>query len=77
MLTNVHVSLNESEKILFALNHNLSLPLDLTARAILIDMEPKVINQTIAKAAKSGKWRYGDKAHFCQKQGSGNNWANG
>ncbi|XP_076138196.1 tubulin delta chain [Alosa pseudoharengus] len=50
---------------------------DLTARAILIDMEPKVICQTIAKAAKSGKWRYGDNAHFCQKRGSGNNWANG
>ncbi|XP_039526762.1 tubulin delta chain isoform X2 [Pimephales promelas] len=40
-------------------------------------MEPKVISQAIAKASKSGRWRYGDKAHFSQKQGSGNNWANG
>ncbi|XP_051966209.1 tubulin delta chain [Xyrauchen texanus] len=50
---------------------------DLVARSVLVDMEPKVISQAIAKASKSGRWRYGDKAHFCQKQGSGNNWANG
>ncbi|KAK2847028.1 hypothetical protein Q5P01_010027 [Channa striata] len=50
---------------------------DLVARAVLIDMEPKVINQSMIKAAKSGKWRYGDASHFSQKQGSGNNWANG
>ncbi|XP_062872504.1 tubulin delta chain [Trichomycterus rosablanca] len=49
----------------------------LVARSVLIDMEPKVITQAIAKASKSGKWRYGDKSQFCQKQGSGNNWANG
>ncbi|XP_072317212.1 tubulin delta chain [Eucyclogobius newberryi] len=50
---------------------------ELEARAVLIDMEPKVINQSMTKALKSGKWRYGEKAHFSQKQGSGNNWANG
>ncbi|XP_029964596.1 tubulin delta chain isoform X2 [Salarias fasciatus] len=50
---------------------------ELVARAVLIDMEPKVINQSVAKAAKGGRWRYGDSAHFSQKQGSGNNWANG
>ncbi|KAM9469174.1 tubulin delta chain [Clarias gariepinus] len=49
----------------------------LVARAVLIDMEPKVISQAITKASSSGKWRYGEKSHFCQKQGSGNNWANG
>ncbi|KAF4085935.1 hypothetical protein AMELA_G00100470 [Ameiurus melas] len=49
----------------------------LVARAVLIDMETKVITQAIAKASSSGKWRYGEKSHFCQKQGSGNNWANG
>ncbi|KAK1786243.1 hypothetical protein P4O66_017598, partial [Electrophorus voltai] len=49
----------------------------LVARAVLVDMEPKVISRAIAKASKSGHWTYGDKAHFCQKQGSGNNWANG
>ncbi|XP_058532527.1 tubulin delta chain isoform X3 [Ochotona princeps] len=47
------------------------------ARAVLIDMEPKVINQTLSKAAQSGRWKYGQHACFCQKQGSGNNWAFG
>ncbi|XP_021501516.1 tubulin delta chain [Meriones unguiculatus] len=47
------------------------------ARAVLVDMEPKVINQTLAKAAQSGQWKYGQHACFCQKQGSGNNWAYG
>ncbi|XP_066536240.1 tubulin delta chain [Hoplias malabaricus] len=49
----------------------------LVARSVLVDMEPKVISQAIAKASKCGKWTYGEKAYFCQKQGSGNNWANG
>lgn len=47
------------------------------ARAVLVDMEPKVIKQSISKANKSGRWRYGEASYFCQKQGSGNNWANG
>ncbi|XP_072247861.1 tubulin delta chain [Leuresthes tenuis] len=50
---------------------------ELEARAVLIDMEPKVINHSMATAAKSGRWRYGENSHFSQKQGSGNNWANG
>ncbi|KAM7413386.1 hypothetical protein PAMA_020669 [Pampus argenteus] len=50
---------------------------DSVARAVLIDMEPKVINQSLTKAAKSGRWKYGDASYFSQKQGSGNNWANG
>ncbi|XP_035009908.2 tubulin delta chain [Hippoglossus stenolepis] len=50
---------------------------DLVARAVLIDMEPKVINHCMNEAAHSGRWRYGDTSHFSQKQGSGNNWANG
>lgn len=50
---------------------------DFVARAVLIDMEPKVINHSMSKAAKSGRWRYGETSHFSQKQGSGNNWANG
>uniref|UniRef100_A0A3Q0S6A5 Tubulin delta chain n=1 Tax=Amphilophus citrinellus TaxID=61819 RepID=A0A3Q0S6A5_AMPCI len=50
---------------------------DLVARAVLIDMEPKVINHSMSMAAKSGRWRYGESSHFSQKQGSGNNWANG
>lgn len=50
---------------------------DLVARAVLIDMEPKVINRSMRKAAESGRWTYGEASHFSQKQGSGNNWANG
>ncbi|XP_022052884.1 tubulin delta chain [Acanthochromis polyacanthus] len=50
---------------------------ELVARAVLIDMEPKVINQSVSRAAKCGRWRYGEDSHFSQKQGSGNNWANG
>ncbi|XP_077021100.1 tubulin delta chain isoform X3 [Tamandua tetradactyla] len=49
----------------------------LVARAVLVDMEPKVINQTLSKAAQSGLWKYGQHSCFCQKQGSGNNWAYG
>lgn len=47
------------------------------ARAVLVDMEPKVINHMLSKAAQSGRWKYGQHAYFCQKQGSGNNWAYG
>ncbi|XP_008840883.1 tubulin delta chain [Nannospalax galili] len=47
------------------------------ARAVLVDMEPKVINQTLSKAAQASRWKYGQHACFCQKQGSGNNWAYG
>ncbi|NXC99392.1 TBD protein, partial [Certhia brachydactyla] len=47
------------------------------ARAVLVDMEPKVISQTLSMAARSGHWKYNSHSHFCQKQGSGNNWANG
>ncbi|XP_003469606.1 tubulin delta chain [Cavia porcellus] len=47
------------------------------ARAVLVDMEPKVINQILSKAAQPGRWKYGQHACFCQKQGSGNNWAYG
>ncbi|KAI3354413.1 hypothetical protein L3Q82_018936 [Scortum barcoo] len=55
-----------------------SLPLtELVARAVLVDMEPKAVNQSISRAARSGRWRYGEASHFSQKQGSGNNWANG
>ncbi|XP_063002433.1 tubulin delta chain [Elgaria multicarinata webbii] len=47
------------------------------ARAILVDMEPKVISQSLSMASRSGSWKYDHKSQFCQKQGSGNNWANG
>ncbi|XP_053310568.1 tubulin delta chain [Spea bombifrons] len=50
---------------------------DFVTRAVLVDMEPKVISQTMSMATRSGKWKYDQKSHFSQKQGSGNNWANG
>ena len=43
----------------------------------MVDMEPKVITQTLSDAKKSGKWLYPSKQQFCQKRGSGNNWAHG
>lgn len=49
----------------------------LSARAVMVDMEPKVIAQTKEIARKSGTWRYPEKQELCQKKGSGNNWANG
>ncbi|CAH2222143.1 tubulin delta chain [Pelobates cultripes] len=50
---------------------------DYVTRSVLVDMEPKVISQTLSMAARSGKWKYDHKSQFSQKQGSGNNWANG
>ncbi|XP_028320705.1 tubulin delta chain isoform X2 [Gouania willdenowi] len=50
---------------------------ELEARAVLIDMEPKVINRCVSRATKCSRWSYGSSSHFSQKQGSGNNWANG
>lgn len=47
------------------------------AKAVMVDMEPKAISQTCLEARKSGKWRYPEQQQFCQKRGSGNNWAHG
>ncbi|XP_077996264.1 tubulin delta chain-like [Glandiceps talaboti] len=49
----------------------------LNARAVMVDMEPKVIAQTMQDAKKGGKWCYPKRQQFCQKRGSGNNWAHG
>ncbi|XP_067668133.1 tubulin delta chain-like [Haliotis asinina] len=49
----------------------------LEARAVMVDMESKAIAQTCLEAKRSGKWKYPDKQQFCQKRGSGNNWAHG
>lgn len=49
----------------------------LNARAVSIDMESKVISQTLAEAHKAGKWSYPQGQQFSQKRGSGNNWAHG
>jgi len=49
----------------------------LYARAVMIDMESKAISQTLSEAKKSGLWTYPTGQQFCQKRGSGNNWAHG
>jgi len=48
-----------------------------TARAVMVDTEPKVINQCILQAQKSAKWAFSQEASFYKKKGSGNNWAQG
>lgn len=40
-----------------------------------MDMEAKVVRRSLSRA--SGRWRYGAESSFSQKEGSGNNWANG
>ncbi|ELT94556.1 hypothetical protein CAPTEDRAFT_159439 [Capitella teleta] len=49
----------------------------LEARAVMVDMEQKVIAQTLEIARRSGSWRYPAKRQFCERRGSGNNWAHG
>ncbi|KAJ4462126.1 putative Tubulin delta chain [Paratrimastix pyriformis] len=48
-----------------------------TARCVLVDMEPKVINQSISLAESSKLWVYDASQSFSKQSGSGNNWANG
>ncbi|XP_039252693.2 tubulin delta chain-like [Styela clava] len=47
------------------------------ARAVTVDMEPKVVNQAIESARRSGKWTYPAGMQLCRKSGSGNNWSYG
>lgn len=58
-----------------------SLPLDVYrryARAVLVDMEPKVINRAIVSAANSPtNWCFAPNSSLSQQSGSGNNWARG
>ena len=48
-----------------------------TARAVLIDMEPKVVHASLRRAKRSGRWRYDAKGTIAFESGSGNNWARG
>ncbi|ETV82264.1 hypothetical protein H257_04963 [Aphanomyces astaci] len=51
-----------------------------TARAVLIDMEPKVVNQCVGNAGRTSSglpWQYDDANVVCEQSGSGNNWAYG
>ncbi|GLD92438.1 hypothetical protein PINS_up000971 [Pythium insidiosum] len=47
------------------------------ARAVLIDMEPKVVAQSLRLASESSVWEYDARNTFAQQSGSGNNWAYG
>ena len=48
-----------------------------TARAVLVDMEPKVVGAVATRAAKSGRWLYRKGAVVSGKRGAGNSWAMG
>ena len=47
------------------------------ARAVLIDMEPKVVQACLDIGERAGTWGYDSKSAFCRQEGSGNNWAFG
>lgn len=47
------------------------------ARAILLDMEPKVIECSLSDARQEGTWLYDPSSVYKGNRGSGNNWANG
>jgi len=47
------------------------------ARAVLVDMEPKVVRTEMERAARSGTWGYDERRVCCEQGGSGNNWAFG
>lgn len=49
----------------------------LQARAVLVDMESKVVHQTMLEAKRRKQWEYDTQCVYTQKRGSGNNWANG
>ena len=47
------------------------------ARAVLVDMESKVVHNSLADAARSGRFTFDEKSVYAEKKGSGNNWAYG
>nr|NP_001027643.1 delta-tubulin [Ciona intestinalis]BAB85852.1 delta-tubulin [Ciona intestinalis] len=46
------------------------------ARSVMVDMEPKAVNCALSGTSGKG-WSYAKRQQFCQKSGSGNNWAYG
>lgn len=44
------------------------------AKALLVDMEPKVVSRCLAKTSP---WRYNPAFSLVREEGSGNNWAFG
>lgn len=49
----------------------------LSARSVLIDMEPKVIESSFIEAKREGQWSYDLSSVYKGHKGSGNNWAHG
>lgn len=49
----------------------------LTSKALLIDMESKVVNSCLQHNKNGGDWIYDNKYAFFKQEGSGNNWAYG
>lgn len=47
------------------------------ARSVLIDMEPKVINECLSSKKKEDLWDYNKSMCLTKQEGSGNNWAYG
>ena len=47
------------------------------ARAVLIDMEPKVVAAALSTASASGRFAYDPSSAVCRQSGSANNWAYG
>ena len=50
---------------------------DPQARAVLFDMESKVVQHSLSEARQQGRWCYDENSVYSEKCGSGNNWANG
>lgn len=48
-----------------------------TARAVLVDMETKVVQKSLLEAERRGSWLYDSASVYQGRRGSGNNWANG
>ncbi|XP_076369452.1 tubulin delta chain-like [Tachypleus tridentatus] len=47
------------------------------ARAVMVDMEPKVIREIQRRSSKGGTWKYPDSSTFMRQEGAANNWAKG
>jgi tubulin delta len=47
------------------------------ARAVMVDMEPKALQQTANAAKRSGRFQYDSKRQYWKQSGSANNWAFG
>ena len=54
-----------------------SSPGEFQARAVLVDMESKVVYNSLADARREGCYSFDTKSVYSEKSGSGNNWANG